>query len=104
MTLGDSCQHWVWTDYISGALLLLHMCNVSFFWHFGPKICHFCYQSVYRQQELERRLQWAQENDKTLQRINDSLNTTDRHLTAYLNDHIDAAQIPQEAQVCTMFN
>ncbi|XP_062373471.1 dystrophin [Sardina pilchardus] len=53
---------------------------------------------VYRQQELERRIQWAQENDKTLQRINDSLNATDRHLTAYLSDHIDAAQIPQEAQ------
>ncbi|KAL2102193.1 hypothetical protein ACEWY4_001361 [Coilia grayii] len=53
---------------------------------------------VQRQQELERRIRWAQENDKTLQRINDSLNTTDRHLTAYLSDHIDAAQIPQEAQ------
>lgn len=59
---------------------------------------------VYRQQELERRIQWAQENNKTLQRINDSLNTTDRHLTAYLNDHIDAAQIPQEAQVSMCFS
>uniref|UniRef100_A0A8B9K382 Dystrophin n=1 Tax=Astyanax mexicanus TaxID=7994 RepID=A0A8B9K382_ASTMX len=50
------------------------------------------------QQQLEKSLQWAQENDRTLRLIQDSLNTTDRHLTAYLADGIDAAQIPQEAQ------
>ncbi len=44
-------------------------------------------------------MQWAQENDKTLRLIQDSLNTTDRHLTAYIADGIDAVQIPQEAQV-----
>uniref|UniRef100_A0A672MV72 Dystrophin n=1 Tax=Sinocyclocheilus grahami TaxID=75366 RepID=A0A672MV72_SINGR len=49
-------------------------------------------------QQLEKSLQWAQENDKTLRLIQDSLNTTDRHLTAYIADGIDAAQIPQEAQ------
>ncbi|XP_029306035.1 LOW QUALITY PROTEIN: dystrophin [Cottoperca gobio] len=51
-----------------------------------------------RQKELEKSVQWAQENDKTLRQIQDSLANTDRHLTAYLADHIDALQIPQEAQ------
>ncbi|XP_061760710.1 dystrophin isoform X3 [Nerophis ophidion] len=51
-----------------------------------------------RQKELARSLQWAQENDKTLRGIQESLANTDRHLTAYLADHIDAQQIPQEAQ------
>uniref|UniRef100_A0A9J7ZLQ2 Dystrophin n=1 Tax=Cyprinus carpio carpio TaxID=630221 RepID=A0A9J7ZLQ2_CYPCA len=49
-------------------------------------------------QQLEKSMQWAQENDKTLRLIQDSLNTTDRHLAAYIADGIDAAQIPQEAQ------
>lgn len=52
-----------------------------------------------RQKELEKSVQWAQENDKTLRQIQESLANTDRHLTAYLADHIDAQQIPQEAQV-----
>ncbi|XP_061910041.1 dystrophin isoform X1 [Entelurus aequoreus] len=51
-----------------------------------------------RQKELAKSLQWAQENDKTLRSIQESLANTDRHLTAYLADHIDAQQIPQEAQ------
>ncbi|XP_044044306.1 dystrophin isoform X17 [Siniperca chuatsi] len=51
-----------------------------------------------RQKELEKSVQWAQENDKTLRQIQESLANTDRHLTAYLADHIDAQQIPQEAQ------
>ncbi|KAK5847635.1 hypothetical protein PBY51_016746 [Eleginops maclovinus] len=51
-----------------------------------------------RKKELEKSVQWAQENDKTLRQIQDSLANTDRHLTAYLADHIDAQQIPQEAQ------
>uniref|UniRef100_A0AAR2KC62 Dystrophin n=1 Tax=Pygocentrus nattereri TaxID=42514 RepID=A0AAR2KC62_PYGNA len=55
-------------------------------------------RALQRQQQLEKSLQWAQENDNTLRLIRDSLNTTDRHLTAYLVDGIDAAQIPQEAQ------
>ncbi|XP_067349213.1 dystrophin isoform X7 [Channa argus] len=53
---------------------------------------------VLRQKELEKSVQWAQENDKTLREIQDALANTDRHLTAYLTDHIDAQQIPQEAQ------
>ena len=56
-------------------------------------------QAVMRQKELEKSVQWAHENDKTLKDIQDSLANTDRHLTAYLADHIDAQQIPQEAQV-----
>uniref|UniRef100_A0A674C623 Dystrophin n=1 Tax=Salmo trutta TaxID=8032 RepID=A0A674C623_SALTR len=55
-------------------------------------------RAVRQQQQLERSVQWAQENDKTLRLINDSLDATDRHLSAYIADHIDAAQIPQEAQ------
>lgn len=56
-------------------------------------------QAALRQKELEKSVQWAQENDKTLRQIQDSLANADRHLTAYLADHIDAQQIPQEAQV-----
>uniref|UniRef100_A0A8C1XJX2 Dystrophin n=1 Tax=Cyprinus carpio TaxID=7962 RepID=A0A8C1XJX2_CYPCA len=55
-------------------------------------------RALQRRQQLEKSMQWAQENDKTLRLIQDSLNTTDRHLAAYIADGIDAAQIPQEAQ------
>lgn len=62
--------------------------------------CSFFFlQAALRQKELEKNVQWAQENDKTLRQIRESLANTDRHLTAYLADHIDAQQIPQEAQV-----
>ncbi|XP_058236880.1 dystrophin isoform X2 [Hemibagrus wyckioides] len=55
-------------------------------------------RALQRRQELEKSLQWVNKNDKTLRLIQDSLKATDRHLTAYLTDGIDAAQIPQEAQ------
>ncbi|XP_017313017.1 dystrophin isoform X2 [Ictalurus punctatus] len=55
-------------------------------------------RALQMRQHLEKSLQWANKNDKTLRLIQDSLKTTDRHLTAYLADGIDAAQIPQEAQ------
>ncbi|XP_066517657.1 dystrophin isoform X2 [Hoplias malabaricus] len=55
-------------------------------------------RAAQRREQLEKSLQWAQEYDKTLRLILDSLNTTDRHLTAYLTDGVDAVQIPQEAQ------
>ncbi|XP_039649481.1 dystrophin isoform X9 [Perca fluviatilis] len=55
-------------------------------------------RAALRQKELEKSVKWAQENDKTLREIQDSLANTDRHLTAYLADLIDAQQIPQEAQ------
>lgn len=56
-------------------------------------------QAALKQKELEKSVQWAQENDKTLRQIQESLASNDRHLSAYLVDHIDAQQIPQEAQV-----
>uniref|UniRef100_A0A3B4V2S3 Dystrophin n=1 Tax=Seriola dumerili TaxID=41447 RepID=A0A3B4V2S3_SERDU len=55
-------------------------------------------RAALRRKELEKSVQWAQENDKTLRQIQESLANTDRHLSAYLTDHIDAQQIPQEAQ------
>ncbi|XP_042261254.1 dystrophin isoform X2 [Thunnus maccoyii] len=55
-------------------------------------------RAALRQKELEKSVQWAQENDKTLRQMQESLANTDRHLTAYLTDHIDAQQLPQEAQ------
>uniref|UniRef100_A0AAQ5X2X4 Dystrophin n=1 Tax=Amphiprion ocellaris TaxID=80972 RepID=A0AAQ5X2X4_AMPOC len=55
-------------------------------------------RAALRQKELEKSIQWAQENDKALRQIQEALANTDRHLTAYLADHIDAQQIPQEAQ------
>lgn len=61
-------------------------------------------QALQMRQHLEKSLQWANKNDKTLRLIQDSLKTTDRHLTAYLADGIDAAQIPQEAQVCILLS
>uniref|UniRef100_A0A3Q1JKZ4 Dystrophin n=1 Tax=Anabas testudineus TaxID=64144 RepID=A0A3Q1JKZ4_ANATE len=57
-----------------------------------------------RQKELEKGVQWALENDKTLRQIQESLANTDRHLTSYLTDRIDAQQIPQEAQVNQKLN
>lgn len=58
-------------------------------------------QAALRQKELEKSAQWAQENDKTLRDMQEALASTDRHLTSYLADQIDAQQIPQEAQVET---
>uniref|UniRef100_A0A8C9TK36 Dystrophin n=1 Tax=Scleropages formosus TaxID=113540 RepID=A0A8C9TK36_SCLFO len=55
-------------------------------------------QAAQRQKDLEKSMQSAQKNDKTLRLIQESLLTTDRHLSAYIADHIDAGQIPQEAQ------
>ncbi|KAM6893218.1 dystrophin isoform 3-T3 [Lycodopsis pacificus] len=55
-------------------------------------------RAALRQKELEKSVHWAQDNDKTLRQIQDSLANTDRHLSAYMADHIDAQQIPQEAQ------
>ncbi|XP_069376703.1 dystrophin isoform X15 [Paralichthys olivaceus] len=55
-------------------------------------------RALLRQKELEKSVQWAQENDKTLRQLQESLANTDRHLSSYLTDHIDAQQIPQEAQ------
>nr|XP_005995015.2 PREDICTED: dystrophin isoform X4 [Latimeria chalumnae] len=55
-------------------------------------------EAVRRQQALEQSIQSAQETDKTLRLIQESLTFIDRQLTTYIADRIDAAQIPQEAQ------
>ncbi|XP_048351416.1 dystrophin isoform X1 [Sphaerodactylus townsendi] len=55
-------------------------------------------KAVRRQKFLEQSIHSAQEIDKTLQLIQESLTFIDRHLTGYIADRIDAAQVPQEAQ------
>ncbi|XP_048870512.1 dystrophin isoform X3 [Brienomyrus brachyistius] len=55
-------------------------------------------RAAQRQKYLEMSIQSAQEHDKALRLIQESLHTTDRHLSAYIADHLDAGQLPQEAQ------
>ncbi|XP_010002791.1 PREDICTED: dystrophin [Chaetura pelagica] len=55
-------------------------------------------QAVRRQKSLEQSIQSAQETDKTLRLIQESLAAVDKQLTAYIADRVDAAQVPQEAQ------
>lgn len=52
-----------------------------------------------RQKSLEQSIQSAQETDKALRLIQESLAAIDKQLTAYTADRVDAAQVPQEAQV-----
>lgn len=52
-----------------------------------------------RQKSLEQSIQSAQETDKTLRLIQESLVVIDKQLTAYIAERVDAAQVPQEAQV-----
>ncbi|XP_064353936.1 dystrophin isoform X9 [Dromaius novaehollandiae] len=55
-------------------------------------------EAVRRQKSLEQSIQSAQEIDKTLRLIQESLAVIDKQLTAYIADRVDAAQVPQEAQ------
>ncbi|XP_061205380.1 dystrophin isoform X7 [Neopsephotus bourkii] len=55
-------------------------------------------EAVRRQKTLEQSIQSAQETDKTLRLIQESLAVIDKQLTAYIADRVDAAQVPQEAQ------
>ncbi|XP_074850648.1 dystrophin isoform X3 [Carettochelys insculpta] len=55
-------------------------------------------EAVRRQKALEQSIQSAQEIDKTLRLIQESLACIDRQLTAYIAERVDAAQVPQEAQ------
>ncbi|XP_042667032.1 dystrophin isoform X6 [Centrocercus urophasianus] len=55
-------------------------------------------EAVRRQKSLEQSIQSAQETDKTLRLIQESLAAIDKQLTAYTADRVDAAQVPQEAQ------
>ncbi|XP_072270336.1 dystrophin isoform X1 [Pyxicephalus adspersus] len=55
-------------------------------------------EAVRRQKVLEQSIQSAQETDKAIRLIQESLGTIDRQLTAYISDRVDAGQVPQEAQ------
>ncbi|XP_050825699.1 dystrophin isoform X4 [Serinus canaria] len=55
-------------------------------------------EAVRRQKSLEQSIQSAQETDKALRLIQESLAAIDKQLTAYTADRVDAAQVPQEAQ------
>ncbi|XP_062455961.1 dystrophin isoform X3 [Rhea pennata] len=55
-------------------------------------------EAVRRQKSLEQSIQSAQEIDKTLRLIQESLAVIDKQLTTYIADRVDAAQVPQEAQ------
>lgn len=52
-----------------------------------------------KQKLLEQSIQSAQEIEKSLHLIQESLEFIDKQLTAYIADKVDAAQMPQEAQV-----
>ncbi|XP_060038717.1 dystrophin isoform X3 [Erinaceus europaeus] len=55
-------------------------------------------EAVRRQKLLEQRIQSAQELERSLRLIQESLSSIDKQLTAYIADKVDAAQMPQEAQ------
>nr|XP_044619137.1 dystrophin [Equus asinus] len=55
-------------------------------------------EAVRRQKLLEQSIQSAQEIEKSLHLIQESLSSIDKQLTAYIADKVDAAQMPQEAQ------
>ncbi|XP_042637610.1 dystrophin-like [Orycteropus afer afer] len=55
-------------------------------------------EAVRRQKLLEQSIQSAQEVEKSLHLIHESLELIDKQLTAYIADKVDAAQMPQEAQ------
>lgn len=85
---------------LSGCLCVSDNCGGSAV-HCGYPLtlCLHVPQAGLRRSQLQTGLQLAQENDRTLRHIQDCLANTDRHLSSYLADHIDAQQIPQEAQV-----
>lgn len=58
----------------------------------------FLLQAVRRQKLLEQSIQSAQEIEKSLHLIQESLSSIDKQLAAYIADKVDAAQMPQEAQ------
>lgn len=51
-----------------------------------------------KQKLLEQSIQSAQEIEKSLHLIQESLEFIDKQLAAYITDKVDAAQMPQEAQ------
>lgn len=57
-----------------------------------------------RQKLLEQSIQSAQELEKSLHLIQESLSSIDKQLAAYIADKVDAAQMPQEAQASKTAN
>lgn len=57
-----------------------------------------------RQKLLEQSIQSAQEIEKSLHLIQESLSSIDKQLAAYIADKVDAAQMPQEAQASRTWN
>ncbi|XP_040600117.1 dystrophin isoform X6 [Mesocricetus auratus] len=55
-------------------------------------------EAVRKQKLLEQSIQSAQEIEKSLHLIQESLEFIDKQLAAYIADKVDAAQMPQEAQ------
>uniref|UniRef100_H0VDU5 Dystrophin n=1 Tax=Cavia porcellus TaxID=10141 RepID=H0VDU5_CAVPO len=55
-------------------------------------------EAVRRQKLLEQSIQSAQEIEKSLHLIQESLESIDKQLATYIADKVDAAQMPQEAQ------
>nr|XP_042125530.1 dystrophin isoform X2 [Peromyscus maniculatus bairdii] len=55
-------------------------------------------EAVRKQKLLEQSIQSAQEIEKSLHLIQESLELIDKQLAAYIADKVDAAQMPQEAQ------
>nr|XP_045363191.1 dystrophin isoform X2 [Camelus bactrianus] len=55
-------------------------------------------EAVRRQKLLEQSIQSAQEIEKSLHLIQESLSSIDKQLATYSADKVDAAQMPQEAQ------
>lgn len=53
---------------------------------------------------LEQSIQSAQEIEKSLHLIQDSLSSIDHQLAVYIADKVDAAQMPQEAQASRTWN
>ncbi|CAH6780385.1 Dmd [Phodopus roborovskii] len=63
------------------------------------KLRNQSYKKALRKQKLlEQSIQSAQEIEKSLHLIQESLEFIDKQLTAYIADKVDAAQMPQEAQ------
>ncbi|KAK1803494.1 hypothetical protein P4O66_020924 [Electrophorus voltai] len=66
--------------------------------NFNSRYQELSQQALARQLSLEQQLSSQREAEKTVLTLQDSLSQLDHTLTAYLTDHVDAFQLPQEAQ------
>ncbi|XP_028858265.1 utrophin isoform X2 [Denticeps clupeoides] len=65
---------------------------------FNSKHENISQQAVKVQMSLEQKLVCLRENEHTLQNLQQTITQLDHTLTCYLTDHVDAFQLPQEAQ------